>query len=179
MTGNSLALTRGCTGILWSGSKIIRLLWSCIFWACCPQLARVKHRLLPVKEHGPKKELQALVWFNNLPQQNWQQRLSPLFCSHVALYTNRLVGRIKDCNWWRGKALFVFSHSLWKWKEKILLKIYFLHLWAHNFSKILQHISPLAIKESRENTVWGGSGPSSHNGTNKVTQSVQTGSTWV
>lgn len=51
------------------------------------------------------------------------------------------------------KSSLVFSHSLWIWQEKILLKIYSLHLWAQNFSKILWHLTPLAIKECRESTV--------------------------
>lgn len=73
--------------------------------------------------------------------------------SYIALHTSGMCnGEDQIQQLVTGRGLLVFSCSLWIWQDKILLKVYSLHLCARSFSKALCHLSPLAIKVCRQSS---------------------------
>lgn len=148
-TGKPLVLMGGCTGILWSGRRLIELSWSWICWTGCPQLAQVKQRLASVRRMDSNKN-------SRIFSLNQTDSMGLVLCSvpfYIALHTSGMCNgedQIQQLVTRRGPL--VFSHSLWIWQDKILLKVYSLHLCAQSFSKALWHLSPLAIKVCRQSS---------------------------
>lgn len=87
---------------------------------------------------------------------NQTDSMGLVLCSvpfYIALHTSGMCNgedQIQQLVTRRGPL--VFSHSLWIWQDKILLKVYSLHLCAQSFSKALWHLSPLANKVCRQSS---------------------------
>lgn len=88
---------------------------------------------------------------------NQTDSMDLVFCSvpsYTALHTSGTCnGEDQIQQLVTGKGPLVFSPSLWIWQDKILLKTYSLHPCARSFSKVLWHLSPLAIKVCRQSSV--------------------------